>query len=215
MDLQTENVTVRIKDKVVLDNINVHAPAGQILALVGPSGSGKTTLLNVLGQLQHVSSGAVQVGGQDAAKWKDSRRRKFWHDHAAFIFQDYGLIEEESIAYNVALSKVSLFGSIRDKKKAIEQTLEQVGLPGRGADRVSTLSGGEKQRVGFARAIFKAADVILADEPTASLDTRNREIVADMLRKEATRGATVIIATHDLELAATCDSQLTMTFPAS
>lgn len=208
MELQIENVTVRIKDRTILENISLQAAAGQTLALVGASGSGKTTLLNVLGQLQQVSAGRVQVAGRDASQWKDGPRRKFWRDHAAFIFQDYGLIDEENVAYNVALSQLSIFGSNRDKKRLIEQTLEQVGLAGRGEDRVSTLSGGEKQRVGFARAIFKSADVILADEPTASLDATNRRMVTDLLRQEAARGATVVVATHDLELAAACDASI-------
>lgn len=208
MELQVENVSVRIKDKTVLENVSLQASSGRTLALVGASGSGKTTLLNVLGQLQQVSSGTVKVAGRNASQWKDGPRRKFWRDHAAFIFQDYGLIDEENIDYNVALSQLSLFGSNRTKKNAIDQTLEQVGLAGRGGDRVSTLSGGEKQRVGFARAIFKSADVILADEPTASLDATNRRMVTDLLRQEAQRGATVIVATHDLDLAAACDASI-------
>lgn len=208
MELQVENVSVRIKDRTVLENVSLQAPSGRTLALVGASGSGKTTLLNVLGQLQQVSSGTVKVAGRNASQWKDGPRRKFWRDHAAFIFQDYGLIDEENIDYNVALSQLSLFGSNRTKKNAIDQTLEQVGLAGRGGDRVSTLSGGEKQRVGFARAIFKSADVILADEPTASLDATNRRMVTDLLRQEARRGATVIVATHDLDLAAACDASI-------
>jgi putative ABC transport system ATP-binding protein len=107
--------------------------------------------------------------------------------HAAFVFQDYGLIDDESVAYNVALSKLSLFGSPRKQVAAVEKALERVALGGRALEKCSRLSGGERQRVGLARAIFQRADVILADEPTASLDQGNRELVAGFLKAEATR----------------------------
>lgn len=152
--------------------------------------------------------GRVLVGDQDATRWDDRRRRKFWQQHAAFVFQDYGLIDEESVEYNVALSQISLFGLRKRQKSRIEIALDRVGLTGRGGEKVSTLSGGEKQRVGLARAMFKSADVIFADEPTASLDLFNRNLVTGFLQEEAARGATVVIATHDEALMNACDLKL-------
>lgn len=208
MDIKAEDIVVTIDEKNVLAGQDVHAVPGNTLALVGPSGSGKTTLLNVLGLLRRVDGGKVLVGGQDATGWDDRRRRRFWQQHAAFVFQDYGLIDDESVEYNVALSRVSVFGIPRRQREAVEGALDRVGLSGRAGEKVSTLSGGEKQRVGLARAMFRSADVIFADEPTASLDLNNRSLVTGFLQEEARRGATVVIATHDEALMGACDAKL-------
>lgn len=146
MKITAENITVTIAGHEVLDQQSVTATPGIALALIGPSGSGKTTLLNVLSLLRRVDGGKVFVGSQDATQWDDRHRRKFWQQHAAFVFQDYGLIDEESIAYNVALSKLPLFRLPPTQRAAVEEILERVGLEGRSAHKVSTLSGGEKQR---------------------------------------------------------------------
>ncbi|MDQ4503848.1 ATP-binding cassette domain-containing protein [Sinomonas sp. ASV322] len=214
MEITAENVTVTIDGHDVVTRRSVAAKPGSTLALVGPSGSGKTTLLNVLGLLRRVDGGRVLVEGQDATRWEDRRRRGFWQRHAAFVFQDYGLIDEESIAYNVALSRLPLFGLRAGHKTAVEEVLERVGLGGRSSDKVSTLSGGEKQRVGLARAMFRSADVIFADEPTASLDLDNRNLVTSFLVGEAARGAAVVIATHDESLMAACDERMSLDQPA-
>lgn len=208
MDIKAENINVTIDGKKVLEGQDVHAMPGNTLALVGPSGSGKTTLLNVLGLLRRVDGGRVLVGGQDSTNWDDRLRRRFWQQHAAFVFQDYGLIDEESVEYNVSLSQLSLFGIRRQQRSAVESALDRVGLIDRAGEKVSTLSGGEKQRVGLARAMFRSADAIFADEPTASLDLDNRNLVTRFLQEEAARGATVVIATHDESLMAACDLKL-------
>lgn len=205
MEINASNVSVTIDGHDVLVDETVSAIPGRTLALVGPSGCGKTTLLNVLALLRRVNAGRVQLGDQDATRWDDRRRRKFWQQHTAFVFQDYGLIDEESVAYNVALSKLPLLPHRANRMPRVEGILERVGLAGRGEDTVSTLSGGEKQRVGLARAMFRSADVIFADEPTASLDRENRRLVTDFLLQEAARGAAVVIATHDETLMALCD----------
>jgi len=208
MQILAEDVVVTIDGRQVLAAPQVHVQPGQTLALVGPSGSGKTTLLNVLGLLLRVESGRVVVNGHETARWGDSRRRGFWQKHAAFVFQDHGLVDEKSVAYNVMLARLPLFGVRARDRASIELILERVGLAGRGKEVVSTLSGGEKQRVGLARAMFRKADVIFADEPTASLDRDNRELVTGFLTEEAHRGAAVVIATHDEALMAACDASL-------
>lgn len=214
MEIEAENVSVIIDGHAVLTGQSAHAQPGQTLALVGASGSGKTTFLNTLGLLLRVNSGRVIVGGTDATRWKDQQRRRFWQQHAAFVFQDYGLIDEQSIAYNVLLARLPLFGIRKKDRAEIDDSLARVGLGGRGRDQVSSLSGGEKQRVGLARAMFRRAEVIFADEPTASLDRANRDIVTTFLRSEAARGATVVIATHDEDLITSCDKTLDLMVPA-
>jgi putative ABC transport system ATP-binding protein len=210
MNIHAENVVVAIGGRQVLAVDDVHVTEGSTVALVGPSGSGKTTLLGVLGLLVRVDSGRVIVGTDDTHRWNDNRRRRFWQKHAAFVFQDHGLIDDKSVAYNVMLARLPLFGVRSRDREGIESILERVGLAGRGREMVSTLSGGEKQRVGLARAMFRHADVIFADEPTASLDRTNRELVTGFLLDEARRGAAVVIATHDDTLMSACDSAVTL-----
>lgn len=206
-------VSVSIGDRKIVEDSTVHAAAGSLVALVGPSGSGKTTLLNTLGLLVRPTSGTVTVDGQDTTKWGDSQRRKVWGARVAFVFQDYGLIEDESVDYNMLLAELPLFGIRPSARTRVNSSLAQVGLEGRGREKVSALSGGEKQRVGLARAMFRRADAVFADEPTASLDRTNREMVSEALRAEADRGAAVIIATHDEELIARCDHRVHLTAP--
>jgi putative ABC transport system ATP-binding protein len=205
MQLDVEDVTVTINQRTVLQSVSLQARATELLVLAGVSGSGKSTLLNVLGLLQRPDSGAVRVDGADAARWGDSARREFWRRHVAFVFQDYGLIEEENIAFNVSIGKRPFRGLGTSDKERLDQVLTHVHLGGRNTEIVARLSGGEKQRVGLARAMFRRADLLLADEPTASLDRDNRELVTRYLREEAERGATVIVATHDEELISSSD----------
>ncbi|MFZ4893901.1 ABC transporter ATP-binding protein [Plantibacter sp. Mn2098] len=214
MEVAAEQVIVNRGGRPVLAGVTVRAHAGQSLALVGPSGSGKTTLLNVLGLLQRTDGGHVKIDGQDATRWTDGQRRRFWQQHATFVFQDYGLIDDHSVAYNVVLARLPLLGLRAADVRAVDAVLERVGLCGRAREQVSSLSGGEKQRVGLARAMYRQADVIFADEPTASLDRVNRDHVTGFLHGEAARGATVVIATHDDALMRACDTRIDLVAPA-
>lgn len=210
MSVETEDVSVSIDGRLVLSPTSFEASAGSMTSIVGPSGSGKTTLLNVLGLLVRPTSGRVIADGAVTNDWNDARRRKFWRESAAFVFQDYGLIDEESVAYNVTMSNPPLFPRRAPAVPGVQDALARVDLAERSVERVSTLSGGEKQRVGIARAMFKRAAYIFVDEPTASLDLANREMVTGLLRAEANRGAAVIIATHDMTLAESCDRTLAL-----
>lgn len=205
MNIRTENLALTIAGHQIFKNVSLTCETGEILALVGPSGSGKTSLLNCLGLLQKPTSGDVHVDGIATNHWKDRDRLRFWSDTASFIYQDYGLIDEESVAYNITLSPPGLLRRKPRITPRIAETLATVGLEGRGLDTVSVLSGGEKQRVGIARTIHKNATCIFADEPTASLDRANRDVVTGLLRDRADAGACVIIATHDEHLANQAD----------
>lgn len=207
MYLKANSVSMEINGRKLFDNISLEVNRGESLAIVGPSGSGKTTLLNCLALLQRPSSGSITIDEKnyDAHKRKDVL--SFWKKEAAIIYQDSGVIDDETISYNVSLRR-----AIGKKKTntAIEEALKIVGLGGRGAEIAAVLSGGEKRRLGVARAIYKDASVIFADEPTASLDARNRALVANLLLQQAAGGRTVIIATHDMELAESCDLVLNL-----
>lgn len=206
MEISVRELSMRIKGRLIFADLNFDIPSGASVAIIGASGCGKTTLLTVIGGLLPASSGTLLLGGENATKWSQRRIRKFWQEHAAFILQDAGLDDDENVAYNVTLEK-TLFGSVKITPRTRE-ILAQVGLDARAQDPVQQLSGGERRRVAIARAIYKEADIIYADEPTASLDAANRQLVQDLLLEQAERGATVLIATHDVELANACSHKI-------
>ena len=193
MNIRANNVSLSINGRRILSNVTLLAEGGKMTALTGKSGSGKTTLLNCLGLIHPIDSGKIFVDNNDVTGWRESQRTLFWKDHASFIYQDYGIID-------VSLKK---FGNNQGQ---IKEVLEIVGLQGREKDKALVLSGGEKQRLGIARAILKNASVIFADEPTASLDNSNRQLVVSLLKDCANRGAAIILATHDERLVAECDT---------
>lgn len=195
---------MRIDGQDVLVGESLECASATMTALVGPSGCGKTTLLHCLGLLQRPSSGQVLIDGTDTGDWKASRIRRFWRDHAAFVIQDYGIVDDESVAYNVTMASSTFTNRVRGDRDRCEESLGRVGLSGRGDDAAAHLSGGEKQRLGIARAIYKEAKVILIDEPTASLDAANRRRVIELFAERADEGCTMIVATHDEEMMAAC-----------
>ena len=199
MEIKVNDLSVSIKKKAILSDVTFDITSGEMVAITGESGSGKTTLLNCLGLIQSISNGMILIDGNNATRWKDKEKLKFWNKYAAFIYQDYGIIEEESVTYNITLNK------FKRCDNDLKTVLEKVGLEGREKEKAIVLSGGEKQRVGIARAILKRAAIIYADEPTASLDASNREVVISLLKECSKQGAIVILATHDDRLAKICD----------
>lgn len=204
MIIKTQKIGIEISGKTIFSNISLEINPNEMIAITGPSGSGKTTLLNCLGLIQSVNSGDILIENQNASKWNEKEKTSFWKNKAAFIYQDYGIIEDENISYNVTLNKQQA------KAKIVEEILHTVGLGERGQEMAAVLSGGEKQRLGVARAIYKKASIIYADEPTASLDQMNREVIINLLRKCSENGASVIIATHDERLVSVCDRSINL-----
>ena len=204
MYIKINDVAVSINKKKIFSNISFEMQKGEMVAITGPSGCGKTTLLNCLGLIQSIDCGEIMINGENVTKWKDKEKTKFWHDYATFIYQDYGIIEDESVAYNVTLDKNKM------RNNEVQTILKKVKLQDRYDELAIVLSGGEKQRIGIARAIFKKATVIYADEPTASLDMNNRELAIELLRQCAKQGAIVVLATHDEGLANECDKIIDM-----
>lgn len=202
MKIKAKNIGVVIKGKTIFNNVSFQIKSNEMVAITGVSGSGKTTLLNCLGLIQTISSGNILINDKNVTKWNDKQKTRFWHEYATFIYQDYGIIEDETVSYNVTFTKRQVRGN------EVNEILKNVGLDGRGKELASVLSGGEKQRLGVARSIFKDANIIYADEPTASLDARNRQLVINLLRRRVQSGATVILATHDERLVNECDKIL-------
>lgn len=164
--------------------------------------------MHCLGLLLPVTGGKITVDGSDATGWSSRRRRQFWRDHAAFVLQDYGIIDDESLAFNVRLR-----GGRSDRDPGLVAALERTGLAGRTDELASHLSGGEKQRLALARAIYRSASVLLVDEPTASLDAGNRRSVIELCAGFARHGATVIVSTHDEEMIAACSTHHKLSTP--
>ena len=199
MNIKANNVSLSINGRRILSNVTLLAEGGKMTALSGKSGSGKTTLLNCLGLILPVDSGEILVDNTDTTRWHEAERTAFWRKSASFIYQDYGIIDDESVSFNVSLRKIG------SNQRQVNEVLKTVGLSGREKDRAMVLSGGEKQRLGIARAIYKNASVIFADEPTASLDEANRNLVISLLRDCAKRGVAIILATHDERLVKECE----------
>lgn len=209
--LFAKNIDVVIEGNPILTNITLECPAGVMLALVGPSGCGKSTLLNTLGLIIPPSKGDVFVDGKSTQAWTQKDKELFWRNHAAFVYQDYGVIDDESLAFNITLG-----GKLSSRSyPSTDSVLEIVGLSGRERQKASVLSGGEKQRLGMARALYKNSSILFLDEPTASLDTGNRDLIIQLLKLIASRGTSVIIATHDDHLAQTCTHRFELSNAAS
>jgi putative ABC transport system ATP-binding protein len=200
VNVEAHDVEVTIGHRRILWDASLVCRPGQMTALVGPSGCGKTTMLHCLGLLQPPSAGRIIVDGVDATAWTSARRRRFWREDCAFVLQDYGLIDEESVEYNVSMTATLFRGRVAGDRHKVRDVLGRTGLSGREAEPALHLSGGEKQRLAIARALYKDARVILVDEPTASLDSANRSRLIDLLDSLRRHGATVIVATHDENL---------------
>lgn len=204
MEIEAADVRIGFDGHEVLRGERLVCRPGTITGLVGPSGCGKTTLLHCLGLLLRPDSGRVLVEGQDTSGWGSGRIRRFWRDHAAFVLQEYGIVEDESVAYNVTMTASLLTNRVVGDRARLEEALDRTGLAGRADERAAHLSGGEKRRLAIARAIYKDAAVIFVDEPTASLDAEARRRVVELLVERARAGCTVVAATHDDEMMAAC-----------
>ncbi|EON25736.1 ABC transporter-like protein [Nocardioides sp. CF8] len=184
-------------DRHLWSDVNLTIESGEMVALVGPSGSGKSTLLNCLGLLEPLDGGRIMVGGKDITRLSPGRARRFRRDTLGYLFQNYALIESASVRQNldVVIGVGDRFrrAAVRERQ---ERALEAVGMAGRSATKVFTLSGGEQQRVALARLLVKQPAIILADEPTGALDDDNAAMVMQALRSFAEQGSAVVVATH-------------------
>lgn len=195
------NIQKKIQDKPIFSIHAFTVSKGDFVTIKGVSGSGKTTLLNILGMNDTVSSGEYLFEGVETAELKAKEKLKIKRNKISFLFQDFGLVEEETINFNLEIGLKYSKLSRKEKVKQKKETLNAVNLNKKLSTTISSLSGGEKQRVALARIILKPSILILADEPTGSLDSLNRDIVTDILFKQSINGKAVIIVTHDEELA--------------
>lgn len=195
------NIQKKIQTRLIFSINEFTVNKGDFVTVKGRSGSGKTTLLNILGMNDTVSSGEYLFEGIEAERLKEKEKLKIKRNKISFLFQDFGLVEEETINFNLEIGLKYSGLNKKEKEKQKKEALNNVNLNKKLSTTISSLSGGEKQRVALARIILKPSILILADEPTGSLDPINRDIVTDILLKQSKNGKGVIIVTHDEELA--------------
>ena len=212
--IQVENVrkVYRIGKVEVLavNDVSFHVERGEFVAVVGPSGSGKSTLFYMLGGLTHSDAGRVVVDGDDFSRLSDAERTRMRKRKIGFVFQKFNLLPTLSARLNIEIAQ-NIAGRDGQERDYIARIVQMLGIEKRLDHRPSELSGGEQQRVALARALVNKPAIILADEPTGNLDTKNSDIVLGLLRhtnKEL--GQTVLMITHNPEAAAFADRQIYM-----
>ena len=204
--IEVKDIHKSFGDLEVLKGVNLKVEKGEIVAIVGKSGAGKTTLLQIIGTLDRPTKGQVLMDGTDVFAMKDRELAAFRNKHIGFIFQFHQLLPEFTALENVCIPAMIAREKEADYQARATQLLIELGLKDRMNHKPNELSGGEKQRVAAARALMMQPDIILADEPTGSLDTQNKKELSDLLlqlRKQY--GQTILLVTHDKELAAIAD----------
>ena len=191
----------------ILHPLSLQLPRGQFVAVVGPSGSGKSTLLGLIAGLDAPSSGSVLIDNVDITRLDEDALARLRGEKVGFVFQFFHLIPSLTAYENVAVPME--IAGLHDVRTRAETLLEEVGLTGRAHHYPSQLSGGEQQRVALARALANDPPIVLADEPTGTLDSANGRHIMELLRTiHAARGTTIVLVTHDAELAAMADARL-------
>jgi putative ABC transport system ATP-binding protein len=197
----THGYTMTGETMTVLKNLSFTIEHGEFVAIIGPSGSGKSTLMNMLGCLDVSNEGSYLLDGQEIRKLSDNKLAAIRNEKIGFIFQSFNLLPKLSAVENVELPLIYRGLPHRQRRQIAEEALIKVGLEDRMHHRPSELSGGQQQRVAIARAMAGSPPILLADEPTGALDTRTGQEVMQMIKQLNEQGHTIILITHDLEIA--------------
>ncbi|MBC5618627.1 ABC transporter ATP-binding protein [Streptococcus anginosus] len=210
IDLKNVSKSYRNGDQElqVLKDVHLEVEEGEFVAIMGPSGSGKSTLMNIIGMLDRPTSGEYYLEGEEVAKLSEKKLAKVRNQQIGFVFQQFFLLSKLNALQNVELPLIYA-GVSQSKRKALaEQYLKKVELEKRMYHLPSELSGGQKQRVAIARALVNHPSIILADEPTGALDTKTGEQIMELLTELNREGKTIIMVTHELEIAAFAKRQI-------
>ena len=209
--ITTEGIKKSFGSLEVLKGIDLHIDKGEVVSIVGPSGAGKTTLLQIIGTLDRPDAGSVIIDGIDVGQLSKKKLADFRNQHIGFVFQFHQLLPEFTAIENIMIPAYIAGVSHREAKKRAQELLDFMGLTDRASHKPNELSGGEKQRVAVARALVNRPAVILADEPSGSLDSKNKEELHQLffdLRDKF--GQTFVIVTHDEQLASITDRTIHM-----
>ena len=190
---------------LALNNVSLRVADGEFVAVMGPSGCGKSTLLNILGLLDNPTTGEYFLDGKEVAHLKESQRTEYRKGRIGFVFQSFNLIEGMNIRDNIMLPLNSMGLSKEEKDRRVEEVMRRMGISHRSRDLPSQLSGGQQQRAAIARAIVAKPGLILADEPTGNLDSKNGAEVIELLSELHREGSTIIMVTHSQKDAAAAD----------
>lgn len=209
--IKIENITKSFGNLQVLKGISLEIGKGEVVSIVGSSGAGKTTLLQIIGTLDKADSGRVLVAGEDVTGFSSERMARFRNRHIGFVFQFHQLLPEFTALENVMMPAYIAGASKREAKRRAEELLDFMGLMDRADHKPNELSGGEKQRVAVARALMNNPELVLADEPSGSLDTQNKEELHRLFFELRDKyGQTFVIVTHDEVLASITDRTIRM-----
>ena len=209
--IRTKEIRKSFGTLEVLKGIDLLVERGEVVSIVGPSGAGKTTLLQILGTLSRPSSGEIEIDGEAVHALSDRQLSRFRNTKIGFVFQFHHLLPEFTALENVCIPGYIGGRDRREVEKRAAELLEMLGMEHRSSHKPAELSGGEQQRVALARALINSPAVLLADEPSGNLDTKNREEIHRLFfTLRDTLGQTVVIVTHDGQLAAMSDRKIEM-----
>lgn len=201
--IQLKNITKHYDTKTIFDHFNLTIEDNELVAIVGNSGSGKSTLLNIMGLLEEIEEGEIIINHQLISNKKEALLLMRYD--IGYMFQNNALVDDYTVKENLNIVlKYSRLNKI-EKLNAIKQVLSTVGLEGYENRKIYSLSGGEAQRIAFCKLLLKKPNIVLCDEPTGSLDATNTKIMMDLLLEYHQSGATVVIVTHDLNIAKICE----------
>jgi putative ABC transport system ATP-binding protein len=198
--IQTNNLTKQfITDQVettAVRHINLNIEKGEFVAIMGPSGCGKSTLLNLLGLIDRPTTGTLSFNGTEASSLSEKSMTRIRRGNMGFVFQSFNLVDELNVSENVELPLIFMGMKRKERRDRVNEILDHLKLGHRGHHYPHQLSGGQQQRVAFARAIINQPRLLLADEPTGNLDSKNGAVILDLLTEHNRKGATVVMVTH-------------------
>lgn len=197
--IQLKSISKKIKNQMILKNINLEVESGDYISIVGPSGIGKSTLLNIIGLLETFSDGDYHYKNENVRDMSDKQKALLRNKEFGIITQDYALINNYSLLSNIKIPLA--YSKEKNTNKDINSMIREFGLYGKEKQKAYTLSGGERQRTAIIRAIINDPQVILADEPTSSLDVKNSQYICNILSELNESGKTIIMVTHDEDIA--------------